>query len=95
MTVFRTATLRTFFFAIYAGAKELKPETFFHLGNSNCLLWYVLEKVVQFHRHFQDLLQSQALRLVRKFLTHFQPKYLLYRFPEFRIHRHLAEVQLH
>ena len=24
MTVFRTATLRTFFFAIHAGAKELK-----------------------------------------------------------------------
>ena len=30
MTVFRAATLRTFFFAFHAGAKELKPDLMYY-----------------------------------------------------------------
>ena len=38
MTVFRTATLRTFFFAIFVGAKELIPDFFSLYGQTSSIL---------------------------------------------------------
>ena len=62
MTVFRTATLRTFFFAIHAGAKELK--LFDIDGNFNCkqaqlLSTHILETEKARHSvNFQKLRQK-------------------------------------
>ena len=40
MTVFRTATLRTFFFAIHAGAKELNLNWLSSLANNKLTKFY-------------------------------------------------------
>ena len=66
MTVFRTATLRTFFFAIHAGAKELDMKSqFFELTLAENRLMSLLRRI-QFHINL-----TMKLEWLKKWLCNF------------------------